>query len=1189
MVQASVAHNSKTSGQESQSCLSGPAPMTCVFGHRTATLGDVSPRKAVATRSKLGFALLLAGAVLTMGAKWIERPIGSAWLVAGAWSGTYTSAAGKKTSVSLDIEASGAYQGQAGAAFFRGMLQINEGRIQYRGAKGRTITLTLHERKHRRLLQGQDAQGDINVSLKAVKRRKEKSERIVADANAIRYKPPPRTIDDIREMVGTPPPAPRDCAQLQAVRRQAVELAAQRVMESESIPQNQAWAMMFVQAAEWDFARGNAKRAIDLSHRVIDKLAKGSYRWSRANLYMLLARMEAAIGDLSAADANFKLAKKEWRAFRRAASTNTRVINSYIGDWAWIAGSYGYLALQGHKESYELSTALGKAARAQALGQLPLAERYYRRALELTLSTATFKTRQVYADRVRLSAELTVNLVQQSRLAEAELQARDQVKQAFAKDLLGAFTARTAQLVTQLAAVYLEQDRLDDAEYLARLVITMHEVDCALPDSLTFLRARQVLARVLAAQGDWQGVLAQVDETRSALGDNSAAFERFFGTDVEWALALIHTGQGADGLQRLMAAKRRAIEENGANSYEAAEIRGLLGIARVATKDQLGALADFGMALPVLITGRDHIAGTTGGVTRSARASRIIDAYMALLTELHSTALADDANIDTAAELLQVASVAQLSSVQSALAASTSRAAARNRALAELVRRDQDASQQINATLDTLAYLDGAPPDQVNWSLQSALREQVLTLRAVRVKLAKEIRGRFPQYAQLMNPRPATLAEVQTALRPDEAVLVFHVTPERTYVWAIPKFGRATFVAAHIGRRELAQTVAHLRAALDPQAETLGDIPAFDLAAAWRLYETLLKPVESGWMGAKHLWVVPHGPLGQLPLAVLPIAPAERLGGEPPLFQSYRTVPWLARSHNISVLPSVASLITLRSLPPLKTKRRPFAGFGDPYFSQAQQAKAETVQLAQLTSGNLTVRGLPLTRRSIPTTRSVSSADLAKLPRLPDTAEEVKSIARALHADLTKDVFIGQQASEAQVKTMDLSDRRVIAFATHGLVPGDLDGLTQPALALSSPAVTGGKDDGLLTMGEILGLKLNADWIILSACNTAAANGKGAEAVSGLGRAFFYAGARALLVSNWPVETTSAKVLTTDLFKRQAKDPSLTRAQALQQAMLHLIDGPGRKDQNGRTLFSYAHPIFWAPFSLVGDGGGAAQ
>jgi CHAT domain-containing protein len=122
-------------------------------------------------------------------------------------------------------------------------------------------------------------------------------------------------------------------------------------------------------------------------------------------------------------------------------------------------------------------------------------------------------------------------------------------------------------------------------------------------------------------------------------------------------------------------------------------------------------------------------------------------------------------------------------------------------------------------------------------------------------------------------------------------------------------------------------------------------------------------------------------------------------------------------------------------------------------------------------------------------------------------------------------------------------------------------------------------------MDKILSLKLDADWVVLSACNTATGGGAGAEAVSGLGRAFFYAGARAVLVTNWPVETNSAKALTTDTFRRQAARPGLSRAAALQQAMIALIDGDGRVDNQQKTVFSYAHPIFWAPFSLVGDGG----
>ncbi len=180
--------------------------------------------------------------------------------------------------------------------------------------------------------------------------------------------------------------------------------------------------------------------------------------------------------------------------------------------------------------------------------------------------------------------------------------------------------------------------------------------------------------------------------------------------------------------------------------------------------------------------------------------------------------------------------------------------------------------------------------------------------------------------------------------------------------------------------------------------------------------------------------------------------------------------------------------------------------------------------------------------------------------RLPGTEDEIVSICRALDGDPARDVFLGEKASESQVKSMDMSDRRVIVFATHALVPGDLDGLDQPALALSSPAVTGGKEDGLLTMEEIFQLKLNADWVVLSACNTGAAEGAGAEAVSGLGRAFFYAGTRALLVSMWPVETTSARKLTTGLFRYQNEEPKLSRAGALRKSILELIDGPGLKN-----------------------------
>jgi len=231
-------------------------------------------------------------------------------------------------------------------------------------------------------------------------------------------------------------------------------------------------------------------------------------------------------------------------------------------------------------------------------------------------------------------------------------------------------------------------------------------------------------------------------------------------------------------------------------------------------------------------------------------------------------------------------------------------------------------------------------------------------------------------------------------------------------------------------------------------------------------------------------------------------------------------------------------------------------------------------------------RGIPLRMRASPHTEENDAATLSILPRLPDTRFELISMAEALEADPAKALYLGKAANEQNVETLDLAHYRIVAFSTHGLVPGDLDGLTQPALALTAPEVAGVKGDGLLTMEKILALKLDADWVVLSACNTAAGAGAGAEAASGLGSAFFYAGTRALLVTNWSVHSASARELITDLFRRQRADPALSRGEALRQAMMALLDGPGAVDGSGRTIYSYAHPLFWAPYSVIGDGGG---
>jgi CHAT domain-containing protein len=230
------------------------------------------------------------------------------------------------------------------------------------------------------------------------------------------------------------------------------------------------------------------------------------------------------------------------------------------------------------------------------------------------------------------------------------------------------------------------------------------------------------------------------------------------------------------------------------------------------------------------------------------------------------------------------------------------------------------------------------------------------------------------------------------------------------------------------------------------------------------------------------------------------------------------------------------------------------------------------------------MRGARVKRRASIGTEQLRGASLGALPRLEDTGDELKAIASALQADPSKVLFLGKDANEKIVKGIDLTRYRVVVFATHGLVPGDLEGLTQPALALTAPEVADIDGDGLLTVDEILALRLNAEWVVLSACNTAAGAGQGAEALSGLGRAFFYAGSRALLVTNWPVDSASARELVTGVFRRQADDARLSRAEVLRQSMLAMLESSERKSETGETLYTHAHPLFWAPYTIMGDG-----
>ncbi len=595
------------------------------------------------------------------------------------------------------------------------------------------------------------------------------------------------------------------------------------------------------------------------------------------------------------------------------------------------------------------------------------------------------------------------------------------------------------------------------------------------------------------------------------------------------------------------------------------------------------AIREFTAAIPVLIAATQETAAdeTSLVAARSDESQLIVEGYIGLMAKMQ-TRLAE-----TAIESFHLADSIRSQSVQQALSASSARVVAKDPALAELIRKEQDLAKQINAQLGVLNNALALPSSERDEAGVRAINATIEKARSERAKARAEIARRFPSYADLIDPKSPSVEHMRDALRPGEAFLSFYFGHEKSFVWAVPKQGAVAFAPIDATAGEIESKVRKLREALEPRTiRTVYDIPPFDLALAYELYRLLLEPVEAGWKQANSLIVVTNGALGLLPLSLLPTAPTSVTERRDPWFALYRTVPWLGRTHAVSMVPSAAALRALRQLPPGSAKREPLVGFGDPFFSAEQAAEAERQQprgpLIEVAS--LPDQEVALRHRAVVETRQIDSADLARLPRLPDTADELKSIALSLHVDPSKALHLGKDANERVVKGTDLSRFRIVAFATHGLMPGDLTGLTQPALALSAPTVADVDGDGLLTMEEVLALKLDADWVVLSACNTATGAEAGAEAVSGLGRAFFYAGTRALLVTNWAVMSDAATALTTDTFRRQAADPKLARAEALRQAMLGLIDGPGYV-YAGNTVYSYAHPLFWAPYSIIGDGG----
>ncbi|WP_250528808.1 CHAT domain-containing protein [Caballeronia sp. ATUFL_F1_KS4A] len=838
------------------------------------------------------------------------------------------------------------------------------------------------------------------------------------------------------------------------------------------------------------------------------------------------------------------------------------------------------------------------AAEQSALLSLEEVSRYLQtisRASNMPPSDPSPQVRAATARRIDTERRVASVLAQNGKLGEATIRAR-----AALTDTISVYSRNSREAALSLALIgdiRLRQGNVERASGLFRQAVLALEAAEIRRSSLDLANARAQYAMTLAIQAKWSEAAAEF-ERRDADLNLDADQVKFRGTGhLEWALALTRTGHARRAERMLTRMLDKRLKRNYGNPMQLAYIHGYLAVALLERGADEVAASHFAIAIPDLLKAMSSGVSSeeAGAYVGQFRAGVVLESYLDLLSRWDKMGKPIGERRGSE-EAFAVADVARNSSVQRAIALSVARAKLPNDQLAALARQLQDADNRIRSLNKALEDAAAEQPGQVSDSTIEALERTLQQTRLRQVALENELARSFPNFRQLTAPPLVYGSDVQKLLRPGEAVISLFSTTHRLYVWVVTA-SDIRFREVSVDKTELSKQVAQLRRSVDLGG---GKVRTFDVEDARSLYSKLLAPDRDALETTKVLTILPSAPLDQLPFGML------LMESDTPQQSttSYAAMPWLIKKVAIVQSSSANALVTLRTAPESSAVRLPFIGFGSPLFNRNKSSVAQTVpgsdsgtyttsNDAQLTS-DIGLAGTPgifapqdkqafggaspnatyIQELSPVSAEPAPLALFQHLAPLPDTRIELMQIAQIMGAQFDRDVYLDSRATVGQVKHIDLSRYRIVAFATHGFAAGEVAGIDEPALVLSNPALVGESGNGLLTLDDVLGLKLKADWVVLSACNSGSGMTTDSEAISGLGRAFFFAGAQSVLVSRWAVETVSARLITTSIFKHQTAQPGIARSEALRQAQLEVM--------NARRL--YGHPAFWAAFTLAGDG-----
>ena len=504
------------------------------------------------------------------------------------------------------------------------------------------------------------------------------------------------------------------------------------------------------------------------------------------------------------------------------------------------------------------------------------------------------------------------------------------------------------------------------------------------------------------------------------------------------------------------------------------------------------------------------------------------------------------------ATMFEAAQLAQGGITGNQIAQATARLAegARNPKVAVAIRRRQDAGTN-------LTDLERARDARVQGAAAGGpaadttdLDRKITAARANLADADTALQAASPNYQQLVQ-EVVPASDVLALLHPGEAFVAVDLDDTGGWTFVL-RDGAVSAARITTGQEGIAKLVQRVRAGVEPTTDV---IPPFDTAAAFTLYQDVLGPVAAELDGARSLVVAPTGPLLSVPFGVLLTGPASP--------DNLAEAPWLLKRMTIAHVPAAANFVSLRKVAGTSHATEPWFGFGD--FHPVTLAQAQV---------------------SFPGASCSDSAQLfAGLPPLPFAIRELDA-ARQLLGGRTEDELLGSAFTAKAVMAAQLKNYRILHFATHALLPAELRCQSEAAIVTSDPPGATDASGALLTVSNVLGLSLDADVVILSACNSggggAASTGSGpakvaGESLSGLARAFFYAGARSLMVTHWSVNDQTAAYLVAQTMQEVRGGAGI--AEALRHAQLSLL---GSATGSSAAL---AHPFYWAPFALIGDGG----